>query len=247
MKAHAPAEPAVPATPLDEARRVEAAVEAAAAFAHDLKNPLSALLLGVQRLARLADPAHLAHARELAARLERSVVAMNRLIEAQADLTRLQAGQLPLLRQRAPCSGILAQAIEAHRAVATERKVDLVVELAADLPEVNWDAERVVQAVDHVLGSALRLAPEGAQAQCIVACAPGEVALTIAVERPAAPHPPPHPAAVPSATAARRIRGAGLLVARALVEAHGGRLEVEDGPNRTAVRIVLPAQPPHEP
>jgi signal transduction histidine kinase len=238
-----PTEPGSPAPEggdQDLRRRLELMSEAAALFAHDLKNPLSALLLGVQRLARLADPPRQAQARDLAARLERSIQAMSRLVEGHADLARLQAGQLQLERARLPCAEVLVRAVESLRPAATERKQELRLDLSAPLPEVEWDGARVAEALAQLLGTALRLGPEGAAVACTAAVAGPEVIVTVTVEHAASPSAPD---LQPTAPPARRIRGSGLLVARGLVEAHGGRLTIEDDLQRTTARVFLPARP----
>lgn len=242
------AHPDLRAQDLDEARRrLDAMAEAAAAFAHDLKNPLSAVLLGVQRLARLADPARQAQARELAARLERSIQGASRLADGHADLAKLQAGRLQLEPSRLPCAAILLRAIEPLQQGAAERRQELRVDLAHDLPEVRWDGQRIAQALDHALGTALRLSPEGASVACAARPDGRDVVIEVVVERPAsAPSPAAQPGSAPPAPP-RRIRGSGLIVARGLVEAHGGRVELDDGPDRTTLRLILPAHPASAP
>lgn len=240
-----PEHPPGPISPEEARRRLEQVAEAAAAFAHDLKNPLSALLLGVQRLGRLAEPERQAQARELVARLERSVQAMSRLVDGHAGFGRLQAGQLALERSRRPCAELLLEALAPLRPMAAERRQALDVDAPATLPEVEWDVPRIAEALDLVVGAALRLAPEGVAVSCTAAASGGEVTITVVVALPA----PAGPAAAiflpPGAPSApRRIRGSALIVARGLIEAHGGRVELEDDPERTSLRMTLPAAPP---
>ncbi|HYD43446.1 MAG TPA: histidine kinase dimerization/phospho-acceptor domain-containing protein [Anaeromyxobacter sp.] len=230
---------AEPAAELEDARRHLAALhEASRAFAHDFKNPLSALLLGVQRLARFVSPEHQPRARALATRLEYTVQTMNRLVEGLADLARYQAGKLELEPARHTVAEILARAAEPLRAGAADRRQQLELATAADLPEVDWDAERVARALQHLVARALHLAPEGAGIRCSAAPSAGQVVVTVE----GVPGPPPAaepPAGGPASRGSRSL-DLELLFARALVEAHGGTLAAEERAAGPVFRVVLP-------
>lgn len=209
----------------DARRRLATFHEAARVFAHDFKNPLSALLLGVQRLARFVSPDQQPRAHTLAARLESSVQTMNRLVEGLADLARCQAGTLELDPARHTVAEVLARAVEPLRAGATERRQQVEVAVAPDLPEVEWDAERVIRALQHLLARALHVAAEGATVRCGAASSAGLVVVT--VEGPPDPALAMEPAGRDGGRPARP-HDLELLFARALVEAHGGTLVTEE-------------------
>lgn len=220
-------------------RRLEALQDAARVFAHDFKNPLSALLLGLQRLSRFAAPDHQLHARTLAARLESTIQTMNRLVDGLADLSRWQGGALHLERSRHPAADVLARAVEPLRAGAAERHQQLALELGAELPEVEWDAERVIRALQHLLSRALQATPEGGTVRCSAELSAGRVIVT--VEGPPRPGPALEPPVAAEANRPRRQRDLELLAARALAEAHGGGLASEEPLGRGPVfRLNLP-------
>ncbi|HVO19811.1 MAG TPA: HAMP domain-containing sensor histidine kinase [Anaeromyxobacter sp.] len=230
---------------LDEARRQLAFLhDLLGVAAHDLKNPISALLLGTQRLVRLAGEPHVPQIQALARRLEATVLGMNRAVEGLADLARLGAGRLKLERRRVAAADLLLHAVEAFRAPALERRLELVLDLAPDLPAVECDVERIDRVLAELLGRAVRLSPDGA---AIVVRAERHAAgllTTIADRGPGIPpevleslrerRPPP--------AGARRAHDLGLLLAKGLVEAHRGRFTVEspDGQGCT-FRVTLPA------
>jgi signal transduction histidine kinase len=212
---------------------------------HDLKNPLSALLLGVQRLVRMADEAHRPQTQALAHRLEATVLGMNRDVEGLADLSRLGAGRLQLERRREPAADLLLRAVEPLRSVATERRQALVIDLAPDLPPVDCDLERMGRVLAELLGRAVRLSPEGSTVLLRGERHPTGVLATIADQGPGLPPEVleslldrrPRPEA-----GARRVHDLGLLVAKALVEAHGGRFAVESpAGGGCTLRVTLPA------
>ena len=219
--------------------RLEVLQEAARAFAHDFKNPLSAMLLGVQRLARLAEPHQSPHARALAARLEGTVHAMDLLVDGLADLARHQSGRLQLEPSRQPAVEVLTRAVEGLRPGPAERRPGIELEVRGPLPEVEWDAERVIRALHHLVGCARALAAEGTSVRCTAEHSGAHVVVTVvagAADAEAGPV-----AGGAGLAPAHRTRELAVTFARALAEAHGGSLEVEDPPGGAPVyRLVLP-------
>ncbi len=233
-------------TELEEARRQLAFVhELVGIVAHDLKNPLSALLLGVQRLVRVADEAHQPQTQALVHRLEATILGMNRRVEGLVDLSRLGAGRLQLERRPEPAADLLLRAVAPFRAVAAERRQVLVVDLAPELPTLDCDVDRMVQVLSELLGRAVRLSPEGATVLLRAERQPAGLLATIADQGPGVP-----PEVLESLLdrrprpegSARRAHDLGLMVAKALVEAHRGSFAVESVAGRgCTVRITLPA------
>ncbi len=225
-------------------RRLDVLHEAARIFAHDFKNPLSALLLGVQRLARLADPGRGSQARSVATRLESTIHSMNRLVEGLSDLARYQGGTLRLERSRQPVAEVISRAVDMLRAGAGERGQQLSVDLAADLPEAEWDAERVVRALLHLLAMALQAAPEGGRVRCSAAAA-AEGRVTVLVEGDGLQAPRPADPSFPADDRRRSPprRELAVLFAEALAEAHGGSLVCEALGCGTRFLLTLPISP----
>lgn len=225
-------------------RRLDVLHQVSRIFAHDFKNPLSALLLGVQRLARLADPGREPQARSLVTRLESTIQSMNRLVEGLSDLARHQGGTLRLETSRQPAAEVIARAVDTLRAGAGERRQQLSLDLAADLPEVEWDAERVVRALLHLLTTALQAAPEGGNVRCSAAAAGGKVVVRIEGDGFQAPR-----TADPSLIGSDRPRPPPrreltVLFAEALAEAHAGSLACEEALGcGTRFVLTLPISP----
>jgi signal transduction histidine kinase len=231
---------------LEEVRRKLAfAHELVGIAAHDLKNPLSALLLGVQRLVRVADEAHRPQTQALVHRLEATILGMNRVVEGLVDLSRLGAGRLQLEHRPEPAADLLLRVVGPLRAIAAERRQVLVVDLASDLPTIDCDVDRVIRVLSELLGRAVRLSPEGATVLLRAERRPAGLLATIADQGPGVPPEvlesllDPHPQAEGGA---RRVHDLGLMVAKALVEAHRGSFAIESVAGRgCTVRITLPA------
>ncbi|MGC3996988.1 MAG: HAMP domain-containing sensor histidine kinase [Anaeromyxobacter sp.] len=218
-----------------------------AIVSHDLKNPMSALLLGIQRLGRMADPERRAQADALEQKLERTVRGMNRLIEGLLDLARLEAGRFVLERRAEPAGQLLRRALEPLGALATDRKLTLTVELAEPLPALDCDPDRVAQVLANLVGNAIKFTPEGGGVRVRAARAPDGLVVSVEDDGPGVPaewcphlfdrhwQPP---------GGRRRGHGIGLSIVKGIVEAHGGRAWVESEAGRGATfRFTLPAAP----
>ena len=93
-----------------------------AAASHDLRQPMHALGLFVSRLARLE---HAAETREVIAHVEDSVRAMQDLLEALLDISRLDAGVTRPHRRPVSLGPLMARLAEDHRAVAADKGLRL--------------------------------------------------------------------------------------------------------------------------
>lgn len=235
-----PASPARPGRALDQARRIaelEAALERAvrardetlSTVSHDLKNPISALLLGVQRLARFADAARLEQALGVAERLERTLRSMTQLVEELVDLARLDAGRLSLERRPEAPGPLAARALAALAPLAAARQQALALSAPADLPEVLCDGERIVRVIASLVRNALQFSPPGSAVEVRLARAGRELVCSVA---------DPGPGIAPEELAhlldrhwrppgGGRRHGLGLLVVLGYVEAHSGRVWAE--------------------
>jgi len=122
-----------------------------ALLAHDLRNPLSAILASAQLLARRSEDRP---SQEAAARILASGRHMSRLIEDMLDLARARlAGGIVLRRDQADFRTLLERVVREHQAAAPGRVIKM--ECAGDCVG-QWDAERIAQVASNLIGNALK-------------------------------------------------------------------------------------------
>jgi signal transduction histidine kinase len=216
-----------------------------ATVSHELRTPLSLVRGYAQSMLHLdldpdAQHAYLERIDELTERL-------SALVGQILDVTHLQAD--PLILERAPIS--FASLVTRLRGdlEASGRADRLRVDLPPDLPPLEADGTRVGQILENLVENAFKYGPP-AGAVDITASVEGAW-LAIAVDDEGVGIPPPErPLVTEPFHRAWNVResripgtGLGLFICRRLVEAHGGRLRLEDRPDGrpgTRVAFTLP-------
>ena len=223
-------------------QRIDATEAFAADVTHELKNPLASLRSAVDSLERVEDPVLrrrlLDVVRQDVGRLDRLVVdiaeasrldaELSRARFEPVDLGRLIEGMLPLWEER---SGNQVSIAFARPRVGTA--------------VVPGDESRLARLIDNLVDNALSFSPPGGLVEIRAASLGEEVMVSIEDEGPGVPEDAREAIfnrfhSIRPEEDFGRHSGLGLAIARAIVEGHGGRIEVEnrhDG--RTGARFVV--------
>ncbi len=126
--------------------------------AHELKNPLAALLGHTQILER--------RVRQADEKLRRPVniiqeqgERMNRLVEDLLDLSRADSGRLALHLQRVDMASLVRHVVEQQDIIAVQHP--MTVELVDPIPLVEGDVLRLTQVLQNLLSNAVKYSPNG--------------------------------------------------------------------------------------
>jgi len=205
---------------------------------HELRTPLTALQALLENLAdgvTQPDPAALETAVAQTRRL-------GRLVAQLLDLSRLEAGEVPLHRAPVPLAAFLDAAV--REAGTARRHVRLAAEVRpADLA-VDADPERLAQVLANLLDNATRHSPAGSRVE-VLACPHGDgVRLEVRDDGPGiAPADRERVFERFARTDAARAgagSGLGLSIVRWVVDLHGGRVVVSDPvPPLHGCRVVV--------
>lgn len=229
-------------------RRRRAQLTALAAVAHDLKNPLAAVSLTLDRLAR-ADH-DLSRRQRAFEMLQRQVERMARLLEDLLDSARIEAGELSLdVRDCDPTE--IARDVVALYENTSERHA---VVLDAPRPfRMCADCARLSQVLANLVGNAIKYSPSGGSVR-LAASADDDTALFEVHDEGVGIPAEEIDAVFEPYRRTQRGRdtapgtGLGLAVAKRIVEAHGGTIQVESRPPRgSTFRVRLPRAGPPEP
>jgi signal transduction histidine kinase len=237
---------------LTELERLAAAEQTAAQLAHEVGTPLNLISGHVQLLLaseRLDPEGVRSRLSTVSAQIER----IERIVRRMLDSTRPASGEFALLDLNA----LLRRIFDAAAPTLEASGVTLESDLAADLPPVEGDADRLQQVFINLVNNALDAMPAGGKLRVATRFEPsdgegsaanGDGAGHVAVEfedtgvgmtEDVRAH-----IFEPLYTTKARGRGTGLglVVVRQVLAEHGGHIEVESEPGRGArFRLTLPA------
>jgi two-component system sensor histidine kinase/response regulator len=215
-----------------------------ALLAHDLRNPLSAVLACAELLKRRSSEPH---AQEAATRILSSGARMGRLIEDMLDLARVRlAGGIVVTPQPTDFKALVDRVIREHQSAAPGRRIASVAQgdFAGD-----WDAERIAQVASNLIGNALKHGRADEEIEVhLDGQAPDSVRFSVANSGTIPLELREHlfdPFRAGGRPAGRSEGlGLGLYIVQQIVKAHRGRVEVDTGrDDRTVFRIEIPRTP----
>ena len=196
---------------------------------HELKTPIAAIRAHLENLldgVEQPDPKTL---QVMLTQTER----LSRLIEQLLELSRLESGELPLLREETPLAPLVTQVLSEIEVARSDRGVVVESALPTDLPPVDADRERVHQVLFNLVDNAVRFTPSGGAVTVSAQRHNGSVEIRVADTGVGIP--PEHLPrlferfyrADPARSREDGGTGIGLAIARSVVEAHGGHIRAE--------------------
>jgi two-component system sensor histidine kinase BaeS len=223
------------------------------AVAHDLHGAAMALGSAQEALERGAADDPLLRA-ELLQGMRGHTRRLARLADDLLQTAQMEAGGLQVAIQTTNAASLLQQTAAEFRADAAEQQVTLVVEAESELSSLSVDPARIGQALANLVENALRHSPPGGIVRLQATRAGSALALVVSDQGPGYPEPSvSSPDAEPSLETAPAMQrpgrlGLGLAIVRGIVEAHGGRLEIQSAPGQGArFALLLPASPAQAP
>jgi two-component system OmpR family sensor kinase len=236
----------------DERRASESRLRRFVADAsHELRTPLTSIR-GYAELFRRGAGSRPEDLEKSMARIEAEASRMGVLVDDLLLLARLDQGR-PLAREPVDLAGVVAEAVEAARAIDPERPIDFQAETSV---EVLGDEGRLRQVVDNLLDNARVHTPPGTAVHVRARRADDAVLVSVRDDGPGL-------ASEVEAKAFERFyrgdpvrsrstggAGLGLSIAAAIVEAHGGTVSASSEEGSGAlfeVRVPAPGDDPSEP
>lgn len=197
---------------------------------HELRTPLTAIKGSMEGLMDGVLPANDETFQQIHAEAGR----LNRLVDDLQELSRVETRAYQLDFRSLDVSSLVQTVTKRLAPQAESKRISLNLDLPPDLPLILADEDRAIQILTNLTGNALQYTPEGGQVAISVKRIHDEV--EISIHDTGIGIPPEHLPRIfdrfyrvdkSRSRQAGGGSGIGLTIARALVEAHGGRIWVE--------------------
>jgi len=215
----------------DNARLYERAQQAVrvreqilAIVSHDLRNPLGAILLTTNALAKKGTLP------QAVGRIQRAAERMLRLIEDLLDFASIEAGHLAIKRRPQDPEAMIQETLASFEGIAEDKGLQMTADVEPNLPKVFCDHDRVLQVLSNLVGNAAKATPEGGHISLRIAARGDEVLFSIADDGPGIGEEDlTHlfERYWRSDDVEYKGTGLGLAIGRGIVTAHGGRIWAE--------------------
>jgi len=223
-----------------------------AMISHELRTPLTSIKGFTTTLLAEDVTWEAGEQRDFIQTIEQEANRLQELIDHLLDLSRLEAGMLPIVLNPCTLENIFDDALSQFE-ILTHGHV-LTTHLSANLPPVYIDAKRIAQVLVNLVSNASTYAPKGTEINITASVRGNFVQINVADQGPG----------IPQAERKRVFQafrrgsheengtakgaGLGLAICKGLVEAHGGRIWIQKKSTPgTTVSLTIPLAPSHNP
>jgi len=223
------------------------------AVTHDLRTPLTSIKASATLLLEDGEATDQTgtltrgEQREMLRVITEETDRLDHFVESIVDLARIEAGDVRLRRNWGPVDEIIDAAVARAESLTQQHQLKVLVE--DELPIIRVDARAVAEVIYTLIDNATKYSPAGTCITIEAIRAPGEM-VQIAVDDQG----PGIPLPLRERVFERFFRavdgkamnpdrssgiGMGLAIARGIVEAHDGRIWIEEGANGNGTRVIF--------
>ena len=220
---------------LIQAERLATAGKMSASFAHEIRNPLSSMRMLSQML--MQKPETSEEQRQSLQYILEEIERIDNIVKGLMDFARpttLNLAQQSLV----PALQSILALMEAN---LTHHQIQLVSELATDLPDFQFDSDKIKQAFMNVVLNAMEAMPQGGTLTVATFKQEDAVRIKVTDTGIGIPEEDIEHLFEPFFTRKEKGTGLGLANVKRILEEHGGTVEIESTPSEgTTVSMWLP-------
>jgi len=216
---------------------------------HDLRNPLHSIIGAVGMLQMILPPAMLQENRDLFDLVNSSCTRMQRLVDSLLDISRMESGETKLALEPVNLAQLIQAAVSRVSPTMQARGIASSVFMPAHLPPVEIDLDMIDRVIINLLDNAIKFTPSDGQISVSAESHGAHVAVSINDNGPGIPpEQRPHifERFARGTSSGPRGFGLGLTFCKLAVEAHGGKIWIEDGESGVGCKCIFTLLLEHE-
>lgn len=215
--------------------------------AHDLRNPLQAIMLYSQFLMDETANALTEDQRRFVAAIKSSSRFMLSLVNDLLEISKIEAGKLTLELELADLKSIAERNIALNRAFAEKKEIELELISDESIPKLRLDVLKIEQVLNNLIGNAISFSPSGTTIEVRVERRKDEAIISVSDAGPGITADEMEKLFKPfentgrKRTAREKSTGLGLTIVKKIVTGHGGAISVASEPGQGATfEVSLP-------
>jgi signal transduction histidine kinase len=214
---------------------------------HELGRPLGAIRSAIQALLHGADKDPQLSS-DLLTGMDDETIRLQHLLDDLAGLHDQILGRMELNQTAVPLNDWLTSTLSPWEADARQKGLDWLVDVPANLPIIFMDPDRMAQALGNILSNAIKFTPPGGKVSIAASYAAGRLSIEVRDSGPGIPAEEREKIFQPfyRGSQGKRIvegMGLGLSIAREILVAHGGDIQVDGKPGEgSSFTLEIPAE-----
>lgn len=199
--------------------------------AHDLRNPLGAIAGFAQLVVAINADSLDEQSLMLLDRIGAASRHMLRMVEDLVDLSAIESGSVRLERSVVDVGEVLGDSVALARVAARDKRISIDLQVPEGLV-MDVDARKIAQVIDNLLGNAIKFSYSETTVTLRCEQKPDEIVIVVEDQGQGIPEEEldllfrPFGTTTVRSTGGEKSTGLGLAIAKRIVEAHGGSIEV---------------------
>jgi PAS domain S-box-containing protein len=132
-------------------------------LAHELRNPLTPILVSADMLNDLSNSNQDPHQKKLVQNIHNGTLVLARRLEELLDLARFARGQITLNIKSVDINEFVEEVVARYRPIIDKRNQSLILKLEEGFPAIQLDSSRIEQVLVNLLSNASKYSPENSQ------------------------------------------------------------------------------------
>ncbi len=206
------------------------------AASHELKTPLTSIAMSIGLLKEKAAPKLDPKETELLATAEEEVRRLSALVSNLLDISRIEAGKMPIEFVSVPIRPIFQKAVDVLKAQADEKNIELSFTVPDGLPPLRADVNKITWVLTNLISNSLRYTDPGGYIRLSAEQAGPQISISVTDNGAGIPY--EYQSRIfdkfvqVSTEKALGGSGLGLAICKEIVRAHGGTIWVDSQPGK---------------